>query len=59
MLCPDLFRGHAKELLSAFLPLLGVATSVFGTTISNRNQLPGEIGLALALAVTAEYEENF
>jgi nucleoside-triphosphatase THEP1 len=36
-----------KELLSAFLPKLGATTSVFETTIDNRNQLPGEIGLAL------------
>jgi len=43
-----------KELLSAFLPQLGATTSVFETTIGNRNQLPGEIGLALARAVTAE-----
>lgn len=42
-----------KELLSAFLPQLGATTSVFETTISNRNQLPREIGLVLIRAVTA------
>jgi len=48
-----------KELLSAFLSQLGVETSVFETTIDNRNQLPGEIGLALNRAVTAlHYEDN-
>ena len=43
-----------KGLLSAFLPQLGTATSVFEITGDNRNQLPGEIGLVLARAVTAE-----
>jgi nucleoside-triphosphatase THEP1 len=42
-----------KELLAAFLPQLGATTSVFETTVDNRNQLPGEIGLALTRAVTA------
>ena len=45
-----------KELLPAFLPQLGAKTLIFETTINNRNQLPGEIGLALGRAVTAEYE---
>lgn len=36
-----------KELLSTFLPKLGATTSVFETTIGNRDQLPREIGLAL------------
>ena len=36
-----------KELLSAFLPKLGAITSVFETTIDNRNQLPSEISLVL------------
>lgn len=40
-----------KDLLSAFLPQLGKTTSVFETTVDNRNQLPGEIGLTLAQAV--------
>jgi len=48
-----------KELLSAFLSQLGATTSVFETTINNRNQLPREIGLVFARAVTAEYEETF
>jgi hypothetical protein len=34
-----------KELLSAFLPQLGATTSVFETTINNRNELPKEISL--------------
>ena len=45
-----------KELLSDFLPQLGATTSVFETTIGNRNQLPGEIGMVLTRAVTADYE---
>jgi len=45
-----------KELLPAFLPQLGAETSIFETTINNRNQLPGEIGLALSRAVAAEQE---
>jgi len=48
-----------KELLSAFLPQLGVAISVFETTVNNRDQLPGEIGLVLTRAVTAEHQETF
>jgi len=44
-----------KELLSAFLPQLGATTSVFETTINNRNQLPKEIGRILTRAVTGEY----
>ena len=47
-----------KELLSAFLPRLGATTSVFETTINNRNQLPGEIGRILTRAVTGEYGET-
>ncbi len=47
-----------KELLSAFLPQLGATTSVFETTINNRNQLPGEIGRILTRAVTADCEET-
>jgi nucleoside-triphosphatase THEP1 len=46
-----------KGLLSDFLPQLGVTTSVFETTISNRNQLPGEIGRILIPAVTGEFGE--
>jgi nucleoside-triphosphatase THEP1 len=42
-----------KELLAAFLPRLGIATTVFDTTLENRNQLPGEICLALDRAVMA------
>jgi len=48
-----------KELLPAFLPQLGAITSVFEITISNRNQLPREIGLVLIRAVMPEYEETF
>ena len=47
-----------KELLSAFLPQLGSATSVFETTIANRNELPGEIGLVLTRAVQSRVEEG-
>lgn len=43
-----------KGLLSAFLPQLGTAPSVFEVTSDNRNELPGEIGLVLTRAVTAE-----
>jgi len=43
-----------KGLISAFLPRLGTAASVFETTIDNREELPGEIGLVLTRAVTAE-----
>ncbi len=43
-----------KGLLSAFLPQLGMTTSVFEITSDNRNELPGEIGLVLTRAVTAE-----
>ena len=43
-----------KGLLSAFLPMLGTATSIFETTADNRNELPGEIGRALARAVSAK-----
>jgi len=43
-----------KGLLSAFLPRLGTAISVFETTVANRHELPGEIGLVLTRAVTAE-----
>jgi nucleoside-triphosphatase THEP1 len=43
-----------KELLSAFLPQLGTAPPVFEVTSDNRNELPGEIGLVLTRAVTAE-----
>jgi len=43
-----------KELLSAFLAKLGVVTSVFETTLDNREQLPQEIGLALTRAATAD-----
>ena len=43
-----------KELLSAFLPQLGISASVFETTIKNRNRLPREIGLALTQTVSAE-----
>ncbi|HEY32784.1 MAG TPA: DUF2478 domain-containing protein [Dehalococcoidia bacterium] len=43
-----------KELLPAFLSRLGIATTVFETTLDNRNQLPEEISLALAQAVAAE-----
>ncbi|UCB44124.1 MAG: hypothetical protein JSV77_05710 [Dehalococcoidales bacterium] len=43
-----------KELLPALLPQLGVATSVFETTIGNRNQLPREIGMVLSQAATAD-----
>jgi nucleoside-triphosphatase THEP1 len=46
-----------KELLSAFLPELGATTSVFETTIDNRNQLPGEIGQILARVAMAAHEE--
>ena len=45
-----------KELLPAFLPQFGAATSVFETTIDNRDQLPREIGPVLAGAVTGEHE---
>jgi iron complex transport system ATP-binding protein len=37
-----------KALLSDFLPRLGAETSVFETTISNRNQLPMEISQILS-----------
>ncbi|MBC8511380.1 MAG: hypothetical protein H8D32_00170, partial [Dehalococcoidia bacterium] len=43
-----------KGLLSAFLPQLSTATSIFEITSDNRNELPGEIGLVLTRAVTAE-----
>ncbi len=43
-----------KGLLSAFLPRLGTAASVFETTIDNREELSGEIGLVLTRAVTTE-----
>ena len=43
-----------KELLSAFLPQLGTATSIFEITSDNRNELPGEIGLVLTRADAAE-----
>ena len=43
-----------KELLSAFLPLLGIVTSIFEITSDNRNELPGEIGLVLTRVATAE-----
>jgi nucleoside-triphosphatase len=43
-----------KELLSAFLPLLGTVTSIFEITSDNRNELPGEIGLVLTRADAAE-----
>jgi len=36
-----------KDLSAAFLPLLDTSPLVYETTIDNRNQLPGEIGLAL------------
>ena len=42
-----------KELLPAFLPRLSVSALIFETTLDNRNQLSGEIGLALKRAVTA------
>ena len=42
-----------KELLPAFLPRLSASTLIFETTLGNRNQLSGEIGLALKRAVTA------
>ena len=45
-----------KELLSAFLKHLSVTTSVFETTINNRNQLPGDIGLILTRETTVESE---
>ena len=48
-----------KDLLSAFLTQLGVTASVFETTIDNRNQLPGEIGLTLIQAVTVEHAQTF
>ena len=47
-----------EQLLPAFLPRLGATTSIFETTISNRNKLPGEIGLILTRAVTAEHQET-
>ena len=37
-----------KELLSAFLPQLNTESSVFETTLDNRDQLPQEIGKLLA-----------
>ena len=43
-----------KELLSAFLPRLGVDTLIFETALDNRNQLPQEIGLVLGRAATAD-----
>ena len=43
-----------KELLSAFLPLLGTVTSIFEITGDNRNELPGEIGLVLTRVAAAE-----
>ncbi len=43
-----------KELLSAFLPLLGTVTSIFEITSDNRNELPGEIGLVLTRVAAAE-----
>ena len=45
-----------KELLSAYLPKLGVEVAVFETTIKNRNQLPREINLILTRAITTGYE---
>ena len=48
-----------EELLSAFLLQLGATTSVFETTIDNRNQLPREIGLVLIRAATAEHGETY
>lgn len=41
-----------KTLLSDFLPRLGVRTSVFETTIDNRNQLPMEISQILSRVIT-------
>ena len=46
-----------SELLSAFLPRLGATTSVFETTVDNRNELPGEIGRVLLRAVSAWQEK--
>ena len=46
-----------KGLLPDYLPQLGAATSVFETTVSNRNQLPGEIGRILIREVTGDYGE--
>lgn len=40
-----------KELLSSFLPRLGVATTIFETTPHTRNQLPKKICLVLKRAV--------
>jgi nucleoside-triphosphatase THEP1 len=40
-----------KELLSSFLPQLGVSTTIFETTPDNRNQLPGKICLVLKRTV--------
>jgi nucleoside-triphosphatase THEP1 len=40
-----------KELLSSFLPRLGVATTVFEATPHSRNQLPRKICLALKRTV--------
>ena len=47
-----------KGLLPDFLPQLGAATSVFETTAGNRNNLPGEIGRILTLAVQGELGET-
>jgi len=41
-----------KELLPAFLPWLHATPLVFETTISNRNQLPQDIGLMLLKKLT-------
>jgi nucleoside-triphosphatase THEP1 len=39
----DIILVIRKELLSAFLPLLGAKPLIFETTIENRNELPNEI----------------
>lgn len=39
----DIILVIRKELLSAFLPLLGIKPLIFETTIENRSELPNEI----------------
>ena len=45
-----------KTLLSDFLPRLGVRTSVFETTIDNRNQLPMEISRVFNRVITQKHK---
>jgi nucleoside-triphosphatase THEP1 len=44
-----------KLLLSDFLPRLGAETSVFETTIDNRNQLPMEISRVFSRVITQKH----